>query len=96
MCIIITLFFSVCIVVILATLWTQWKIKGNDKMTLKQFLEVVKVHSKCYRSHSIPFSLFSMQSEYGVEPTMVVLGVKMIYVPIMPGHRKRLYTSDVR
>ena len=42
------------------TLWTQWKIKGNDKMTLKQFLEVVKVHSKCYRPHSIPFTLFSI------------------------------------
>ena len=92
MYIIIILFFSVCTVVILCsyTLWTQWKIKGNDKMTLKQFLEVVKVHSKCYRPHSIPFSLFSVQSEYGVEPTMVVLGVKMIYAPIMPGHRKRL------
>ena len=25
-----------------------------------------------------------------LEPTMVVLGVKMIYVPLMPGHRKRL------
>ena len=45
------------------TLWTQWKIKGNDKMTLKQFLEVVKVHSKCYRPHSIPFSLFSICSQ---------------------------------
>uniref|UniRef100_A0A674BF04 Ubiquitin like modifier activating enzyme 6 n=1 Tax=Salmo trutta TaxID=8032 RepID=A0A674BF04_SALTR len=27
---------------------------------------------------------------YGVEPTMVVHGVKMLYVPVMPGHNKRL------
>ena len=37
--------------------------KGNDKMTLKQFLEVVKVHSKCYRLHSITFTLFSICSQ---------------------------------
>ncbi len=30
------------------------------------------------------------QDRYGVEPTMVVLGVKIIYVPYMPGHSKRL------
>uniref|UniRef100_A0AAZ3RR91 Ubiquitin-activating enzyme E1 C-terminal domain-containing protein n=1 Tax=Oncorhynchus tshawytscha TaxID=74940 RepID=A0AAZ3RR91_ONCTS len=27
---------------------------------------------------------------YGIEPTMVVHGVKMLYVPVMPGHNKRL------
>lgn len=30
------------------------------------------------------------QEKYGIEPTMVVQGVKMLYVPIMPGHAKRL------
>lgn len=28
--------------------------------------------------------------KYGIEPTMVVYGVKMLYVPVMPGHSKRL------
>uniref|UniRef100_A0A3Q3W5P7 Ubiquitin-like modifier-activating enzyme 6 n=1 Tax=Mola mola TaxID=94237 RepID=A0A3Q3W5P7_MOLML len=28
--------------------------------------------------------------KYGIEPTMVVHGVKMLYVPVMPGHSKRL------
>uniref|UniRef100_A0A8C4Q4I3 Ubiquitin-activating enzyme E1 C-terminal domain-containing protein n=1 Tax=Eptatretus burgeri TaxID=7764 RepID=A0A8C4Q4I3_EPTBU len=32
----------------------------------------------------------TFQVQYGVEPTMVVQGVKMIYVPVMPGHSKRL------
>jgi ubiquitin-activating enzyme E1-like protein 2 len=27
---------------------------------------------------------------HGLEPSMVVHGTKMIYVPVMPGHRKRL------
>ena len=26
------------------TLWTQWRIKGDDKITLKDFLEIVKVY----------------------------------------------------
>lgn len=30
------------------------------------------------------------QEKYGIEPTMVVHGVKMLYVPVMPGHNKRL------
>ena len=30
------------------------------------------------------------QDKYGIEPTMVVQGVKMLYVPVMPGHAKRL------
>lgn len=34
------------------------------------------------------FSLF--QEKYGIEPTMVVHGVKMLYVPVIPGHSKRL------
>ncbi|XP_062865242.1 ubiquitin-like modifier-activating enzyme 6 [Trichomycterus rosablanca] len=32
----------------------------------------------------------AVREKYGVEPTMVVHGVKMLYVPIMPGHSKRL------
>ncbi|XP_061426890.1 ubiquitin-like modifier-activating enzyme 6 [Lethenteron reissneri] len=32
----------------------------------------------------------AVKEKYGVEPTMVVQGVKMVYVPIMPGHSKRL------
>ena len=32
----------------------------------------------------------SLQMSYGLEPAMVILGVKMVYVPMMPGHRKRL------
>ncbi|KAL2098219.1 hypothetical protein ACEWY4_007426 [Coilia grayii] len=32
----------------------------------------------------------AVQEKYGVEPTMVVHGVKMLYVPVMPGHKKRL------
>lgn len=31
-----------------------------------------------------------LQEKYGIEPTMVVHGVKMLYVPVMPGHSKRL------
>ncbi|XP_060720529.1 ubiquitin-like modifier-activating enzyme 6 isoform X1 [Tachysurus vachellii] len=32
----------------------------------------------------------AVKEKYGIEPTMVVHGVKMLYVPIMPGHSKRL------
>ncbi|KAI5087744.1 ubiquitin-like modifier-activating enzyme 6, partial [Silurus meridionalis] len=32
----------------------------------------------------------AVRENYGIEPTMVVHGVKMLYVPIMPGHSKRL------
>uniref|UniRef100_A0A8D0GKS4 Ubiquitin-like modifier-activating enzyme 6 n=1 Tax=Sphenodon punctatus TaxID=8508 RepID=A0A8D0GKS4_SPHPU len=32
----------------------------------------------------------AVREKYGIEPTMVVQGVKMLYVPVMPGHVKRL------
>ncbi|KAJ8000486.1 hypothetical protein DPEC_G00180630 [Dallia pectoralis] len=32
----------------------------------------------------------AVRDKYGIEPTMVVYGVKMLYVPVMPGHHKRL------
>nr|DBA28735.1 TPA: hypothetical protein GDO54_009041 [Pyxicephalus adspersus] len=32
----------------------------------------------------------AVREQYGIEPTMVVQGVKMLYVPVMPGHAKRL------
>ncbi|XP_043916928.1 ubiquitin-like modifier-activating enzyme 6 [Protopterus annectens] len=32
----------------------------------------------------------AVRVKYRVEPTMVVHGVKMLYVPVMPGHNKRL------
>ncbi|KAF4013022.1 hypothetical protein G4228_004456 [Cervus hanglu yarkandensis] len=32
----------------------------------------------------------AVKEKYGIEPTMVVQGVKMLYVPIVPGHAKRL------
>ncbi|XP_069780802.1 ubiquitin-like modifier-activating enzyme 6 [Narcine bancroftii] len=32
----------------------------------------------------------AVKETYNVEPTMVVHGVKMLYVPVMPGHVKRL------
>ncbi|KAK1175090.1 hypothetical protein AOXY_G2728 [Acipenser oxyrinchus oxyrinchus] len=32
----------------------------------------------------------AVREKYGIEPTMVVHGVKMLYVPVMPGHKKRL------
>ncbi|XP_075463762.1 ubiquitin-like modifier-activating enzyme 6 [Ascaphus truei] len=32
----------------------------------------------------------AVREEYGIEPTMVVQGVRMLYVPVMPGHAKRL------
>ncbi|KAJ7407473.1 hypothetical protein WISP_126217 [Willisornis vidua] len=36
----------------------------------------------------------AVREKYGIEPTMVVQGVKMLYVPVMPGHIKRLkFTS---
>ncbi|XP_061131336.1 ubiquitin-like modifier-activating enzyme 6 [Syngnathus typhle] len=31
-----------------------------------------------------------VREKYGIEPTMVVYGVKMLYVPVIPGHSKRL------
>uniref|UniRef100_A0A4W4HDJ9 E1 ubiquitin-activating enzyme n=1 Tax=Electrophorus electricus TaxID=8005 RepID=A0A4W4HDJ9_ELEEL len=34
--------------------------------------------------------LSAVREKYGIEPTMVVHGVKMLYVPVMPGHSKRL------
>ncbi|KAF6733854.1 Ubiquitin-like modifier-activating enzyme 6 [Oryzias melastigma] len=32
----------------------------------------------------------AVREKYTIEPTMVVHGVKMLYVPVMPGHSKRL------
>ncbi|XP_049575707.1 ubiquitin-like modifier-activating enzyme 6 [Syngnathus scovelli] len=32
----------------------------------------------------------AVREKYGIEPTMVVYGVKMLYVPVIPGHTKRL------
>ncbi|KAM4707570.1 ubiquitin-like modifier-activating enzyme 6 isoform 1-T2 [Discoglossus pictus] len=32
----------------------------------------------------------AVREQYGIEPTMVVQGVKMLYIPVMPGHAKRL------
>ncbi|XP_072445234.1 ubiquitin-like modifier-activating enzyme 6 isoform X2 [Chiloscyllium punctatum] len=32
----------------------------------------------------------AVKERYSIEPTMVVHGVKMLYVPVMPGHVKRL------
>ncbi|KAK2816994.1 hypothetical protein Q5P01_025185 [Channa striata] len=32
----------------------------------------------------------TVREKYGIEPTIVVHGVKMLYVPVMPGHSKRL------
>ncbi|XP_061762844.1 ubiquitin-like modifier-activating enzyme 6 isoform X1 [Nerophis ophidion] len=32
----------------------------------------------------------AVREKYGIEPTMVVHGVKMIFVPVIPGHTKRL------
>ncbi|OCU00116.1 hypothetical protein XELAEV_18005901mg [Xenopus laevis] len=32
----------------------------------------------------------AVKEQYGIEPTMVIQGVKMLYVPVMPGHAKRL------
>ncbi|XP_077131089.1 ubiquitin-like modifier-activating enzyme 6 [Ranitomeya variabilis] len=32
----------------------------------------------------------AVKEHYGIEPTMVVQGVKMLYIPVMPGHAKRL------
>uniref|UniRef100_A0A8C6L3Q1 Ubiquitin-like modifier-activating enzyme 6 n=1 Tax=Nothobranchius furzeri TaxID=105023 RepID=A0A8C6L3Q1_NOTFU len=32
----------------------------------------------------------AVREKYGIEPSMVVHGVKMLYVPVMPGHSKRL------
>ncbi|KAM9793063.1 ubiquitin-like modifier-activating enzyme 6 [Neosynchiropus ocellatus] len=32
----------------------------------------------------------AVKEKYGIEPAMVVQGVKMLYVPVMPGHSKRL------
>ncbi|XP_051983548.1 ubiquitin-like modifier-activating enzyme 6 [Xyrauchen texanus] len=34
--------------------------------------------------------IHAVREKYGIEPTMVVHGVKMLYVPVMPGHNKRL------
>ncbi|XP_066135673.1 ubiquitin-like modifier-activating enzyme 6 [Saccopteryx bilineata] len=32
----------------------------------------------------------AVKEKYGIEPIMVVQGVKMLYVPVIPGHAKRL------
>lgn len=40
--------------------------------------------------------LKAVKDKYGLEPAMVVMGVKMIYVPWMPGHSKRLKQSMVQ
>ena len=38
----------------------------------------------------------SLQNSYGLVPAMVVHGVKMVYVPMMPGHGKRLPQTCVK
>uniref|UniRef100_A0A3B4BJG6 Ubiquitin-like modifier-activating enzyme 6 n=1 Tax=Periophthalmus magnuspinnatus TaxID=409849 RepID=A0A3B4BJG6_9GOBI len=43
-----------------------------------------------YGHPDFTLSDFMNAVRYGIEPTMVVYGVKMLYVPVMPGHSKRL------
>ena len=38
----------------------------------------------------IDYYFFSVQKTMNLEVGLVVQGVKMIYVPIMPGHKKRV------
>ncbi|XP_062516487.1 ubiquitin-like modifier-activating enzyme 6 isoform X2 [Corticium candelabrum] len=43
-----------------------------------------------HANYSLREFLKHFVDRHGLEPAMVVHGVKMIYVPVMPGHRKRL------
>ncbi|XP_067297895.1 ubiquitin-like modifier-activating enzyme 6 [Pseudorasbora parva] len=43
-----------------------------------------------HRDFTLSDFISAVREKYGIEPTMVVHGVKMLYVPVMPGHNKRL------
>ena len=44
-------------------------------------------HCQCCNFASV---FFPMQDKYGFEVSIVVHGVKIVYVPLLPGHSKRL------
>ncbi|TRY90346.1 hypothetical protein DNTS_023630 [Danionella cerebrum] len=51
-----------------------------------------ELFKNCFFNLAIPVVVLTETApeKYGIEPTMVVHGVKMLYVPVMPGHNKRL------
>uniref|UniRef100_A0A8C9VAX4 E1 ubiquitin-activating enzyme n=1 Tax=Scleropages formosus TaxID=113540 RepID=A0A8C9VAX4_SCLFO len=62
------------------SIWDRWTIQEFF------FLSVLCTHTQGGYLTGLTF----FQEKYGIEPTMVVHGVKMLYVPVMPGHSKRL------
>ena len=49
-----------------------------------------KWNIKGNKEFTIQQFITALHEKYTVEASMIVQGVKMIYVPMMPGHRKRL------
>lgn len=79
----------------------QIKSKSSDLLSQQNLCTFMTWTTKCFwcsrmiRCACAAINLwlkftFCCQEKYGIEPTMVVHGVKMLYVPIMPGHSKRL------
>ncbi len=42
------------------------------------------------KDYTIQQFITALTEKFKVEATMIVQGVKMVYVPLMPGHKKRL------
>ncbi len=63
-----------------------------ERLSSSQRVLYLRFQAILFGKNKIIFFLtnFTLQDQYSLEPVMVVCGVKMIYVPWMPGHKKRL------
>ena len=68
------------------SLWDRWEIRGDPSCTLRQFMKLIEVGI----NFSTTLTNTQLQEKYKLQPSMVVYGVKMVYVPLLPGHKKRL------
>lgn len=70
-----------------------------EKIVLKEGLSVTmwdKWEVQGNKDYTLKEFLQHFQNQYGFEATMVGHGVKMVYVPFMPGHSKRLPQTMVK
>ena len=68
------------------TLWDKLEIQGDSSTTLQDFLDMMM---KKYELE-VWFRYYCNQNVMILQVTMVVQDSRMVYVPIMPGHKNRL------
>ena len=68
------------------TLWDKLEIQGDSSTTLQDFLDMMK---KKYQLEVISPNKCKCNANI-LKVTMVVQDSRMVFVPIMPGHKKRL------